>query len=191
MWLPGWERRRYIYIYVYASTPQLPFKIPQIPSNRDYKALDRGTLGGLGVYICLKRATLGTAVVDLKGEGACHKECATLVCFLAWPQPPQPYSFIEPNTSPSHMAPTPPQKKGPNTGGSLGPYDSVASASQAEAFHKDQMTLKRLLVLIPYWYFCRIWYVAYTILVVIGYGMWHIPYWYWRIWYGMWSQFYA
>ena len=30
------------------STPQLLFKIPQIPSYRDYKALNRGTLGGLG-----------------------------------------------------------------------------------------------------------------------------------------------
>ena len=30
------------------STPQLPFKRPQIPSNRDHKALNRGTLGGLG-----------------------------------------------------------------------------------------------------------------------------------------------
>ena len=33
-----------------ASTPQLPFKRPQIPSNRDHKGLNRGTLGGLGVY---------------------------------------------------------------------------------------------------------------------------------------------
>ena len=31
-----------------SSTPQLPFKTPQIPSNRDHKALNRGTLGGLG-----------------------------------------------------------------------------------------------------------------------------------------------
>ena len=31
-----------------ASTLQLPFKIHQIPSNRDYKAPNRGTLGGLG-----------------------------------------------------------------------------------------------------------------------------------------------
>ena len=30
------------------STHQLPFKEPQIPSNRVYKALNRGTLGGLG-----------------------------------------------------------------------------------------------------------------------------------------------
>ena len=30
------------------STPQLPFKIPHIPSNRDHKAINRGTLGGLG-----------------------------------------------------------------------------------------------------------------------------------------------
>ena len=29
--------------------PQLPVKTPQIPSNRDHKALYRGTLGGLGI----------------------------------------------------------------------------------------------------------------------------------------------
>ena len=33
-----------------ASTPQLPFKTPQIPSTGDHTALNRGTLGGLGVY---------------------------------------------------------------------------------------------------------------------------------------------
>ena len=27
------------------STPQLPFKTPKLPSNRDHKALDRATLG--------------------------------------------------------------------------------------------------------------------------------------------------
>ena len=32
-------------------TPQLPFKRLQIPPNKDHKALDRGTLGGLGIYI--------------------------------------------------------------------------------------------------------------------------------------------
>ena len=32
----------------WTSTPQLPFEEPQIPSNRDHKALNRGTLGGLG-----------------------------------------------------------------------------------------------------------------------------------------------
>ena len=31
------------------STPQLSFKRPHIPSNRDHKALNRGTLGGLGI----------------------------------------------------------------------------------------------------------------------------------------------
>ena len=31
-----------------ASTPQLPLKTPQTPSNSDHKALNRGTLGGLG-----------------------------------------------------------------------------------------------------------------------------------------------
>ena len=30
---------------LYTTTPQLPFKTSQIPSNRDHKALDRGTLG--------------------------------------------------------------------------------------------------------------------------------------------------
>ena len=29
------------------TAPQLPFKTPQIPSNRDRKALNRGTLEGL------------------------------------------------------------------------------------------------------------------------------------------------
>ena len=31
-----------------SSTPQLPFKEPQIPFNREHKALNRATLGGLG-----------------------------------------------------------------------------------------------------------------------------------------------
>ena len=33
-----------------ASTPQLPLRDPQIPSNRDHKALHRGTLGRLGNF---------------------------------------------------------------------------------------------------------------------------------------------
>ena len=35
------------------STPQLPFREPQIPSNRDHKALNRGTLLGLGGSLAL------------------------------------------------------------------------------------------------------------------------------------------
>ena len=35
-------------VYVTSSTPPLPFKIPQIPSNRGHKALKKGTLGGVG-----------------------------------------------------------------------------------------------------------------------------------------------
>ena len=31
-----------------SAPPQLPFTIPHIPTNRDHKALNRGTLGGLG-----------------------------------------------------------------------------------------------------------------------------------------------
>ena len=31
-------------------TPQLPFKRPQMPSNRDPKALNGATLGALGMY---------------------------------------------------------------------------------------------------------------------------------------------
>ena len=42
------------------STPQLPFKIPQIPSNKDHKALNRGTFGGLGsrYFIAIRTPTL-------------------------------------------------------------------------------------------------------------------------------------
>ena len=35
------------------STPQLHFKILHIPTNRDHKALNRSTLGGLGPYASL------------------------------------------------------------------------------------------------------------------------------------------
>ena len=35
------------------APPRLPFKTPQIPSNRDHKATNWGTLGGLGIYILL------------------------------------------------------------------------------------------------------------------------------------------
>ena len=40
----------YIYIHrqMHSSTPQLPFQRPQIPSNRDHKVFNRGTLGGAG-----------------------------------------------------------------------------------------------------------------------------------------------
>ena len=31
------------------ATPLLPFKIHHIPTSRDHKALNRGTLGGLGI----------------------------------------------------------------------------------------------------------------------------------------------
>ena len=49
-------------IYLSTSTPQLPFEIPHIPTNRDHKALNRGTLGGLGIYlsffICLANLSI-------------------------------------------------------------------------------------------------------------------------------------
>ena len=31
-----------------STTPQIPFKIHHVPTNRDHKALNRGTWGGLG-----------------------------------------------------------------------------------------------------------------------------------------------
>ena len=43
--LPFWGYSRILY----TSTPPLPFKKHQIPSNRVYKALDGGSLGGLGM----------------------------------------------------------------------------------------------------------------------------------------------
>ena len=33
----------------HTSTPELPFKTPQIPSNRDHQALNKATLGGPGI----------------------------------------------------------------------------------------------------------------------------------------------
>ena len=38
------------YIIPASRTTQLPCKGPQIPSDRDHKTLNRGTLGGLGLY---------------------------------------------------------------------------------------------------------------------------------------------
>ena len=53
---------------VFSSTPQLPFKISQRPSNRDYKAPDRGTLGGLG-WGCCFFVQLVVVVIRLSPEG--------------------------------------------------------------------------------------------------------------------------
>ena len=38
-----------------SSTPQVPCKTPQIPSNRDHKALNRATLGArFHIWLCMK-----------------------------------------------------------------------------------------------------------------------------------------
>ena len=52
---------------VYTSTPQLPFKRPQIPSNRDHEALTRGTLGGCWhtSYFGYKEAILAHILIML------------------------------------------------------------------------------------------------------------------------------
>ena len=52
------------------STPQLPSKIPQVPSNRDYKAPNRGTLGGLGLCRGLQAAVLGKRLWLWLGSGS-------------------------------------------------------------------------------------------------------------------------
>ena len=49
--IPGTSAQDWVTLW-YASTPQLPFKRPQIPSYRDHKALNRATLGGLGSSLC-------------------------------------------------------------------------------------------------------------------------------------------
>ena len=48
--LAAWQnlRKREMSKVQGGPAPPLPFKIPQIPSNRDYKALNRATLGGPG-----------------------------------------------------------------------------------------------------------------------------------------------
>ena len=58
------------------STPQLPFKKPQIESNRDHKALNRGTLGGLGLTTCF----MGTFGIQGPALGLTACEC--------WPSGP-------------------------------------------------------------------------------------------------------
>ena len=55
-----------------SSTPQLPFKTPQIPSNRDYKALNRGTLEvrwGVLVYGSILVFTRAQGCVDRTQDG--------------------------------------------------------------------------------------------------------------------------
>ena len=43
----------YFCTYSITCTPQLPFKVPQIPTIRDHNnALIKGTLGGLGIDVC-------------------------------------------------------------------------------------------------------------------------------------------
>ena len=49
------------------STPQLPFETPQIPSNRDHKAHNRGKWGGLGRPLCLLSPTAAAMRKDLQG----------------------------------------------------------------------------------------------------------------------------
>ena len=45
-------------IMTHTSTPQLPFKTLQIPSDRDHKALNAGALGGLGIAIIFGRTAV-------------------------------------------------------------------------------------------------------------------------------------
>ena len=62
------------------STPQLPFKKPQIPSNRDYKAPNRGTLGGLGRRsLCLCRLG-GPRRIASRKANACDSRRALVAC---------------------------------------------------------------------------------------------------------------
>ena len=48
--------------YTYTSTPQLPFKIPHIPTDRDHRALNRGTLWDLGTH---RLSMLGIVIMVL------------------------------------------------------------------------------------------------------------------------------
>ena len=53
-----WTQNGFLCIVHTTSTPQLPFKRPQIqiPSNRDHKALNGATLAGLGRYSFIRPA---------------------------------------------------------------------------------------------------------------------------------------
>ena len=50
-----------------AGTPQLPFKIPHIPTNGDHRALNRGTLGGLGGF-SIKSRDYGLGICFIVGD---------------------------------------------------------------------------------------------------------------------------
>ena len=51
------------------STPKLPFEIPHIPRNRDHKALNRGTLGGLGTCSCCLKHSVTPQALSKKARG--------------------------------------------------------------------------------------------------------------------------
>ena len=56
------------------STPQLPFKEPQILSNRNHQA-NRGTLGGLGSwYGIYMRLEIGSKYPIFEDSGPNHEE---------------------------------------------------------------------------------------------------------------------
>ena len=63
-----------------SSTPQLPFKIPQIPSNRDYKALNRATLGGLGYQDRMQEAFPMSRPVAFSPHPLGHAWAGTSIC---------------------------------------------------------------------------------------------------------------
>ena len=73
-----------LYLWFWAtfltSTPQLPFKRPQISSNGDHKALNRGTSGGVGKLMTFGRSGLLTAATKL------HPRTAVFGCRIS-PQP--------------------------------------------------------------------------------------------------------
>ena len=74
------------------STPQLPFKRPQIPSNRDHKALNRGTLGGAGTTRAVSQSLrLSQRVSPVKGQvfGALRQFLSQVIrvrmsCLVVW-----------------------------------------------------------------------------------------------------------
>ena len=67
------------------QNPQLPFKIPRIPTNRDHKPLDRGTLGGLGRSPYNKNHSMLDQSMKTLFRSPCNKGHSIPELFLASP----------------------------------------------------------------------------------------------------------
>ena len=63
----------------HSGEPPLPFKMPQIPINRDHEALNRGTLGGPGLRVKMTRLKSDSMLLL---EGVSDREWASATAVM-------------------------------------------------------------------------------------------------------------